>query len=110
MADRNNLTLVGKVGSAVKKGKTTNGDDFMAFLLEIESRDTANSSANNRHQFISVRVFRAPVIRYLEKLNIGLGTHLVVFGFVSSYQDEVKGKKLTALSVNGQEVYVIRTS
>lgn len=110
MADRNNLTLVGRIGSKIKKGKTSNGDKYMAFLLEIESRDTSNSSVNNYHQFISVRVFRAPVIKYLEKLEAKLGTHVVVFGFISSYQDEIKGKKITANSVNGNEVYIIRLS
>lgn len=108
MADKNQITLVGKIGSPIKKGKTTNGDAYWAFLLEVESRDTSNSSANNYHQYISVRIFRAPVIKYLERLNVHRGTNLVVFGFISSYTDEIRGKKVVANSVNGVEVYVIQ--
>lgn len=110
MADKNQIVLVGKVGSAVKRGKTQNGDGYLAFLLEIQSKETANSSANNYHQYISVRVFRAPVIKYLDKVGIHLGMPLIVFGFISSYQGEVKGKKIIANSVNGVEVYAIRLS
>lgn len=110
MIDRNQCTFVGHIDSGIKRAKTQNGEDYIAFLLNCEPKANANSTENNRYQMISIRCFKPNVIKYLDKLNIHRGTPIIVFGFVSSYPTEVKGKQLTANSINANEIYVIKTS
>lgn len=107
--DRNDCRFVGRVGDRMKKGTTVNGEPYMYFEMEIESRFNATSTDNNYHQSIPIMVFKKAVINYLEKLNIHRGMPVVVFGFVSTYTDELKGITLKSNGINASEVYVIRT-
>ena len=109
MADRNDCRFVGRVGERMKKGKTVNGQPYMYFDLAIESKANANSTDNNFHQSIPIMVFKKPVIDYLERLKIHQGSPLVVFGFVSTYTDELRGITLKSNGINANEVYCIQT-
>lgn len=106
--DRNDCRFVGRVGEHIKKGKTVNGEPYMYFDMDIESRYNANSTDNNYHQSIPIMVFKKAVIDYLEKLKVHRGTPIVCFGFVSTYTDEVRGITLKSNGINASEVYVIK--
>lgn len=100
---------MGRVGERMKKGKTVNGQPYMYFDMDIESKFNATSTDNNYHQSIPIMVFKKPVIDYLERLQIHTNTPIIVFGFVSTYTDEVRGITLKSNGINANEVYVIRT-
>lgn len=101
--------FVGRIESNIKTGKTVNGEPFLGFLLSCEPVENENSSINNQTQMISIRTFRANVIKYLQKVELKRNNFVVVVGFVSSYQTEVKGKRLTANSINANHIFVIKT-
>lgn len=107
--DRNDCRFVGRIGEHMKHGKTVNGEPYMYFDLEIESRANANSTDNNYHQNIPIMVFKKAVIDYLQRLKAHRGTHVVVFGFVSTYTDEVRGITLKSNGINCSECYVVQT-
>ena len=107
--DRNESILVGRVGSKIKEGKTQKGDTYIWFSLEIEAKTNATSTDNNYHQNINIMCFRKPVIDYVKKVNMRIGCTVVVFGFVSSFVYEYKGKTIASNAINGNEIYVVKT-
>lgn len=107
--DRNDCRFVGRIGEKMKKGKTVNGEPYMYFDMNITSKYNANSTENNYEQNIPIMVFKSVVIKYLEKLKVHIGTPIVVFGFVSTYTDELRGITLKSNGINANEVYVIQT-
>lgn len=107
--DRNDCRFVGRIGDRHKDGRTVNGDKYMYFELSIESKFNANSTENNYSQSIPIMVFKPKVIDYLKKLKVHTGTPVVVFGFVSTYTDELKGITLKNNGINANEVYIIQT-
>lgn len=107
--DRNDCRFVGRIGDRIKEGVTINGDAYMYFDLELEARANATSTDNNYHQNIPIMLFRKPVIDYLKRLKVRRGTLVVVFGFVSTYTDEIKGITLKNNGINAYEVYVVKT-
>ena len=107
--DRNDCRFVGRIGERMKKGKTVNGEPYMYFDMNITSKYNANSTENNYEQNIPIMVFKPAVIKYLEKLKVRVGTPIVVFGFVSTYTDELKGITLKSNGINCSECYVIQT-
>ncbi len=109
MADYNVCHFLGRIASNIKYGTTQNGERFAAFLLNCEPAANANSALNNRNQYISIRTFKPKVIRYLEYVCAKRNDPCVVIGFVSSYATEVKGKHLTANSINGNHILIIKT-
>jgi len=109
MANRNQLTLVGRIGAAFKEGKTQAGGTYIWFPLEVESKQTANSTENNQRQSIHIMCFRKPVIDYLKSVKAHSGCIVIIFGFISSFPDEVKGKAVRVNAVNANEIYVVQT-
>lgn len=109
MSDFNSCYFLGHISSNIKYDKTVNNEEFAAFLLNCEPPENANSSLNNQYQIISIRTFKKKVIRYLKYVGAKIGDPCVVIGFVSSYQAEVKGKRLTANSVNGNKILIVKT-
>lgn len=108
MADRNNLTLIGRIGGAFKEGKTQNGGSYIWFPLDIESRSNATSTENNYYQTLHIMCFKKPVIDYLRRVNAHSGNTVVIFGFISSFPSEIKGKSLIVNAVNANEIYVVK--
>ena len=109
MADLNECLFVGKIGSNIKKGKTQNGEPYIGFLLRCEPVANSNSSMNNQSQMISIRCFKPKVIKYLETVCAKMNDPCVVIGFVSSYRAEVRGKSLTANSINANQILIVKT-
>lgn len=107
--DRNNLTLVGKVGNKIKRAKNVNGGEYAWFPLYIENTSGATSVEANFHQGINVMVFKPNVLKYLDKVKLKQGNNVVIFGFISSFKQEVKGQTIVCNGVNANEVYVIKT-
>jgi hypothetical protein len=107
--DRNDCRFVGIIGERMKKGKTVNGEPYMYFDMNITSKYNANSTENNYEQNIPIMVFKPAVIKYLEKLKVHVGTPVIVFGFMSSFYDEVHGKQVLVNAVNANEVLCIQT-
>lgn len=107
--DRNDLRLVGRVYKAHKSGVAQNGSQYIWFLLELEPRANATSTDNNYHQLINIMCFKPNVIKYLEKVNMHEGNTVVIFGFISAFQNEIKGKQIIANAVNANEIYVVKT-
>lgn len=109
MADRNQLTLVGKIGGAFKEGKTKNGEAYIYFSLELQARQTQNSTENNQDQLLHIMCFRRAVIDYLRKVKAHTGNVVVIFGFITSFPDEVNGKAVRVNAINAHECFVIQT-
>lgn len=109
MADRNQLTLVGRIGGAFKEGKTKNGETYIYFSLELQPKQTQNSTENNQDQVLHIMCFRKQVIEYLRKVKAHTGNYVVIFGFVSSFPDTIKGKDIRVNAINCHECYVLKT-
>ena len=107
--DKNIVVLQGRVGSVVKDGKTQSGSPFLYFGMDIESRSNANSTENNYRQTLKIMCFKPKVTDYLKRLKVHSGMPCIVFGFMSSFMDEVKGKSILVNALNANEVYIIQT-
>lgn len=107
--DKNIVILQGRIGSVLKEGKTQNGGSFMYFGLDIESKANANSTENNYRQTLKIMCFKPKVVEYLKKIKAHTGTPCIVFGFMSSFYDEVHGKSVLVNALNANEVLCIQT-
>ena len=107
--DRNIVILQGRIGSVYKESKTQNGKPFVYFGLEIESKSNSRSTENNYHQTLKVMVFRKKAVDYLKSVGARSGNRCIVFGFMSSFYDEIKGKSVLTNAINADECYIIKT-
>lgn len=107
--DKNQVVLQGRIGSVFKEGKTQSGTTFIYFGIDIESRANATSTDNNYSQTLKVMVFKPRVIEYLRRVKARTGNTVVVFGFLSSFYDEVNGRSILVNALNGNEVLVVKT-
>lgn len=107
--DKNDLRLVGKIGYNYKITKAQNGKEYASFAIEVEARSNAQETENNYHQTIHVMCFKPNVVKYLKKVKARQGNNVIVFGFISSYPSEIKGKQIVANGVCATEIYVIKT-
>lgn len=107
--DKNECCFIGRIGSPIKVSRAQNGNPYLWFLLEIESKATAKSTENNQHQKINIMCFKKPIIDYMQKVNAHLGNLVIVFGFVASFVSEIKGKEMTLNAINANEIYIIKT-
>ena len=109
MSDKNIVILQGRIGSVIREGKTKNGGAFMYFGLDVESRSNATSTENNYRQTLKIMVFKPKVIAYLQKVKARTGMPCIVFGFMSSFHDDVHGKSVLVNALNANEVLCILT-
>ena len=107
--DKNQLILQGRIASPFKEGKTQNGDAYIWFLLEVESKANATSTENNYRQTLNIMCFKPKVIDYLHKLKAHQGCACIIFGFISAFPNEVRGKSLITNAVNANEILLIQT-
>ena len=107
--DRNEIILVGRIGAKIKSGTTVNGDAYIWMPIYIENNRNANTTDNNRYQNINVMCYKPNVIKYLDKVHAHRGSKVIVFGFVSSFSKEIKGKEIIANAINANEILVIKT-
>ena len=108
--DKNIVILQGRIGSVLKEGKTQNGGSFIYFGLDIESKSNATSTEHNYRQTLKIMCFKPKVVEYLKKIKAHTGTPCIVFGFMSSFYDEVHGKSVLVNALNANEIYVIKTT
>lgn len=106
--DRNECVLVGKMGAYYKEGVAQNGSRYLWFTIELETKGDAISSAYTR-QSINILCFRQKVVEYLKRVKLTQGNTIIVFGFINSFQNVIKGKYLATNSVNANEIYVVKT-
>lgn len=107
--DRNEMILVGRIGSKIKSGKTVNGEPYIWLPVYLENRAGATSTENNFHQGLNIMCYKPNVIKYLEKVKAHQGNTVVIFGFVSSFRHTVKGKDMVLNAINATEIYVVKT-
>lgn len=105
--DRNEIILVGKCSYKYKEGKSVNGEPYLWFPMNVENK--ANTTENNFHQGLNIMVFKPNVINYLKKVGLRPGNHVVVFGFIAAFKQEIKGKAVVSHAINGVDVYVTKT-
>ena len=107
--DKNQLILQGRISSPFKEGKTQNGDAYIWFLLEVESKANATSTENNYRQTLNIMCFKPKVIDYVKRLKAHQGSVCVIFGFLSAFPNEIRGKSLITNAVNANEIILIQT-
>ena len=107
--DRNQITIVGRIGNKIKKAKTVNGNPYIWMPIYLENRQAGDSPDYNQHQGINVMCYKAPVIKYLERVKAHTGNTVVVFGFISAFKTEINGKEIVAHAINCTEIYVVKT-
>ena len=107
--DKNQLILQGRIASPFKEGKTQNGDAYIWFLLEVESKANATSTENNYRQTLNIMCFKPKVIEYIKRVKAHQGSVCVIFGFLSAFPNEVRGKSLITNAVNANEILLIQT-
>lgn len=106
--DRNQLTLVGRVGERMKYDRGTNGKEYVYFPLLVNPKSNAKEFDRNHYQFIHVMCFQQKVIDYLKMVDMKQNSLVIVFGFISSYQSEIKGKQVIENGVLANEIYVVK--
>jgi len=99
---KNDTTLVGRIGQTFKEGKSKQGRRYIAFAVEIETKTSFKN-------VIHVLCFREVVINYLKGLKVHEGTPVIVFGSLGSWRDEIKGSVIVQNAVFADKVYVIKT-
>lgn len=105
----NRFYMSGVVDSEVKYDKTVNGEQYAWFALSIENRQAANSTDSNRYQNVSIMVFQKKLIEYMKSVRLKRNDLCVVFGWVSSFSREIKGKNYAVNGVNATQVFAVKT-
>ena len=112
MAQRNEVTLVCRIGQVVKFAKSSSGNEYAYFMVEVENQTNAaivGDRDNEMHQTLHVMCFRRQVIKYLKDIEAKTGNIIVVFGYIGSYLSEIKGKTVLQNTINATEIYVVKT-
>lgn len=109
MSDRNNITLVGRIGDIMKKSKTSNGSTFLWIPIRIQNTLGATSVDRNFNQEINVMVFNRKIIEYLERVGARSGNNIIVFGYVAAFKQTVNGKDIVSNAINATEAYIVKT-
>lgn len=107
--DRNQITIIGRIGNRIKKAKTVNGATYVWMPIVLENRSASDSTDYNYFQNINVMCYKAPVIKYLERVKAHTGNTVIIFGFVSAFKTEINGKEIVAHAINANEIYVVKT-
>lgn len=105
----NRFYMAGIVDSDVKYDKTVNGERYAWFALSIENKQATNSTESNKHQNISIMVFQKKLIDYMKSVNLKRNDLCVVFGWVSAFMREIKGKEYAVNGINATQVFAVKT-
>lgn len=109
MADRNQLTLVGRINGRIVEKRAQNGSRFLFFPVAIDNRFNGTTTDGNYSQDIHVMVFVSRVLDYMKKVGAKEGNRVVIFGFVSAFKTERKGETIISNAVNATDVFIIKT-
>ena len=105
----NRFYMAGRVSSDIKFAKTVNGENYVWFALSIENKLAHNSTENNKFQDIGIMVFTKNLIDYIKRVNLKRNDLCVVFGWVSAFRHQVKGKDITGHGINATQVFAVKT-
>lgn len=105
---KNENVYVGRISSPVKYRKSTTGQEYAWFALEISDPNIAYSTENNRHQVLNIMCFKHRFVEYLKYVKAHVGNIAIVFGFSSSFKDEIKGKPVNVNAFNVNHMYIAK--
>ena len=109
MLGRNICFLSGQIAAPLKFGKAQNGNEYVSFVLEVQTKENADVTELQSDNKVSVMCFKSSVIKYIKDMDVGFATHVCLLGFISSYKKEIKGKLIIINTVNATDLYVIKT-
>jgi hypothetical protein len=104
----NRFYMAGVVDSDVKYDKTVNGEPYAWFALSIENSQAKNSTESNIHQNVSIMVFQKKLIDYIKSVNLKRNDLCVVFGWVSAFKREIKGREFSGNGINATQVFAVK--
>ena len=97
---KNENVYVGRIASPIKYRKSSNGQEYAWFALEISDPNNAYSTENNRHQQLNIMCFKKRWVDYLKYVKAHENNIAIIFGFSSSFPDEIKGKQINVNAFN----------
>lgn len=109
MAQRNEVILVGRIKDKVKYALSQTGNEYVYFLLDVENQTHASEVAAQYYQTLHVTCFKRPVTKYLKNVEAKGGNIVIVFGYVGSFTNEIKGKYLIQNTIIAKEIFVVKT-
>lgn len=109
MAQRNEVILVGRIKDKVKYALSQTGNEYVYFSLEVENQNNATEFAAQYNQVLHVTCFKRPVVKYLKTIEAKGGNIVVIFGYVGSFMNEIKGKVLLQNTIIAKEIFVVKT-
>lgn len=107
--DRNNLTIVGRVGNTIKRAKNVNGGEYMWIPVEIQNTLGATSVNANFHQNLNCMIFNKRVIDYVDRVKLKVGAPILIFGYIAAFKQTIKGEDIVSHAINVTELYAIKT-
>ena len=109
MAQRNEVILVGRINDKVKYALSQSGNEYVYFLLNVENQNNPNEVAAQYYQNLHVTCFKRPVVKYLKTVEAKGGNIVVIFGYVGSFSNEIKGKYMIQNTIIAKEIFVVKT-
>ena len=105
---KNENVYVGRIASPIKYRKSSNGQEYAWFALEISDPNNAYSTENNRHQCLNIMCFKKRWVDYLKYVKAHENNIAIIFGFSSSFPDEIKGKQINVNAFNVNHMYIAK--
>lgn len=109
MLGKNICFLSGQIAAPLKFGKAQNGNEYVSFVLEVQTKEDADVNEFQSNNKVSVMCFKSNIIKYIKEMGIGFATHVVLIGFISAYKKEIKGKLMVINTVTATDLYAIKT-
>lgn len=110
MLGKNICFLSGQIAAPLKFGKAQNGNEYVSFVLEVQTKENADVTEFQSNNKVSVMCFKSSVIKYIREVNVNYTSHVVLIGFVSAYKKEIKGKLMVINTITATDLYAIKTS
>ena len=109
MAQRNEVILVGRIKDKVKYAMSQTGNEYSYIILDVENQNNASEVVAQYYQNLHVTCFKRPVVKYLKTVEAKGGNIVIVFGYVGSFTNEIKGKYLIQNTIIAKEIFVVKT-
>ena len=109
MAQRNEVILVGRIKDKVKYALSQTGNEYVYFSLDVENQNNVGEFSAQYYQVLHVTCFKRPVVKYLKNIEAKGGNIVIIFGYVGSFTNEIKGKLLIQNTIIAKEIFVVKT-
>lgn len=109
MAQRNEVILVGRIKDRLKYSMSQTGNEYVYFSLELENQNNAGEVDRQYYQTLHVTCFKRPVVKYLKSVEAKGGNIVIIFGYVGSFSNEIKGKYMIQNTIIAKEIFVVKT-